>query len=264
MTNLSTKEPITWCPGCTNFLAKKSYEDALKELIDENWKKEEFVLVADIGCSSKMFDYLDVSGFNTLHGRVLPTAFGIKIGNPNLKVIGVAGDGGTYNEGLDHLIHNCRYNSDMTFIVHNNQLFALTVGQATAVTELGYKEKTHPFGVKEIPINPLVLALESGASFVARVSALDIQHMKEVLKEAIKHKGFSFVEILQPCIAFHDIREDLRKNAYKITSMSKEEAIKEAKNWSYNHKGKIPFGIFYKEERATFEESYEVLKKKMK
>src|SRR3989344_449245 len=143
--NLQTENEITWCPGCSNFFIKNIIAEAIKELIQEGKaKKEDFVSVADIGCGAKMFDYIKISGINSLHGRVLPTAFGIKVGNPNLKVLGFAGDGGTYNEGLDHLIHNARYNSNMTFIVHNNQLFALTVGQATAVTELGYKEKTHP------------------------------------------------------------------------------------------------------------------------
>lgn len=262
MPDISTKEEITWCPGCTNFFIKKSVEDALKELIAEGYRQEEFVMVTDIGCVGKMYDYLNISGINALHGRTLPTMIGIKIGNPRLKVVGFAGDGGTYNEGIEHLIHASRYNNDMNLIVYNNQVFALTVGQATAVSEEGYIEKTHPFGVKERPINPIVLALESGATFVARASSLDIPGTKEIIKQGIKHKGFSFIEIMQPCITFFDTREFLKNNSYNISTMNKEDAIKEAKKWNYEDTGKIPVGIFYKEERATFEESYDILKQR--
>jgi len=256
MTDITTKEQITWCPGCTNFLIKKAVEDALKELIAEGYKHEEFAMVADIGCAGKIYDYINISSINALHGRTLPTMTGIKIGNPKMNVIGFAGDGGTFDEGLDHFIHSCRYNNDMNFIVHNNQVFALTVGQATALTESGYTEKTHPFGVKEQPLNPIVLALESGASFVARANSLDPAAAKEIIKAGIKHKGFSFIEIIQPCITFHDFREDLRKNAYPISPMNKDDAINEAKKWNYSHGKKIPIGIFYQEDRPTFEENY--------
>jgi len=257
---ITTKEEISWCPGCTNFFIKKSVEDALKNLIAEGYKQEEFVMVTDIGCAGKMYDYLNISGINALHGRTLPTMIGIKIGNPHLKVIGFAGDGGTYDEGMDHFIHSCRYNNDMNLIVHNNQVFALTVGQATAVSQIGFKEKTHPFGVKERPINPIVLALESGATFVARANSLDIQGTKEIIQDGIKHRGFSFIEIMQPCITFFDNREILKKNSYKISTMNKEDAIKEAKKWNYEDNGKIPIGIFYKENRETFEDNYDILK----
>jgi len=258
-TNLQTKNENTWCPGCVNFLIKSSVENALKELIEQNKiNKKEFVSVADIGCGAKIFEYLDISGINSLHGRVLPTCLGIKVANPNLKVLGFGGDGGTYNEGIAHLIHSCRYNSDFNMFVFNNQIFALTVGQATASTEPGFKEKTHPEGVKEPILNPIIMALEAGASFVARINSFDIKHSKEIIKKAIQHKGFSFIEFLQPCIKFHDFSDIIKKNSYAIDSTkikTREDAIALAKQWNYDI-GKIPVGIFIEEERTTFEDNY--------
>jgi 2-oxoglutarate ferredoxin oxidoreductase subunit beta len=254
MPTLNTPITNTWCPGCPNFLILSSFKNALCNLMEEGVKKEDFVIVTDIGCNGKIYDYVDVSGFNTLHGRTLPTSFGIKCGNPKLKVIGFIGDGGAYNEGLSHFVNACRYNMDMTLIVHNNQIFSLTAGQASNVTEKGFVEKTHPLGVKERPLNPMVLALESGATFVSRISALDIVEMQRVIKEAIKHKGFSVVEIMQPCIVFHKFSDFLKTSSYKVKEMDKEEAIQEAKKWNYTHDGKIGLGIFHKRDEKTFEE----------
>ena len=120
--SLETGNENTWCAGCTNFFIKAIVKKALSQL---PYKQEEYCLVADIGCSSKMYDYLNISGIDGLHGRTLPLAFGVKLGNPNLKVIGFAGDGGTYAEGLDHFIHACRANSDFTLLVFNNEVFDL-------------------------------------------------------------------------------------------------------------------------------------------
>jgi 2-oxoglutarate/2-oxoacid ferredoxin oxidoreductase subunit beta len=257
----TTKQPITWCSGCVNFLIKQAVQQAILELIKEGIKKENFVSVVGIGCADKIYDYLDISGINGLHGRTLPLALGVKMSNPNLKVLGFSGDGGAYNEGINHLIHECRHNSDMTFIVNNNRIFALTTGQATSVTEEKFKEKTNLEGVLEVPINPIALVLESGASFVARLNAFEIKENVKVLKQAIKHKGFSFIEFLQPCIQFNNFSDFIKQNCYKINPMEFKESLKKANEWNYNNKGKIPIGIFYKKERAIFEEKREVLKK---
>jgi len=252
---LDTKIKNTWCPGCPNFLILDAFKRAVCELVASGQKKkEELVVVTDIGCNAKIYDYVGLSGINGLHGRILPLAFGIKSGNPNLKPICFGGDGGTYNEGLSHFLNACRYNMDMTLIVHNNQVFSLTAGQASAVTEQGFVEKTHPFGIKEKPFNPVVLALESGASFVARVSALDIVEMKRVMEQAISHKGFSFVEILQPCIVFHNNSDFLRTSTYKINEMDFENALREARKWNYSQEGKVGVGIFFRKQERTFEQ----------
>lgn len=269
--NLNTKNVNTWCPGCTNFLIKESFSKVVSEIIGETKGKlgsKDFVMITDIGCNAKIYDYLGLCGFNTIHGRVLPTMFGIKIGNPNLKVIGFGGDGGTYAEGVSHFIHACRNNPDITMLVFNNQVFALTVGQATPTTESGFREKTNPKGTFEKPLNPITLALVSGASFVARLSALDIEFSKNIIKQAIEHKGFSFIDILQPCMKFHDVSDFLRKNCYKIKPMKFEQALEKAQEWDYEYTNdkdkKIPVGIFYKEAREIFEEKREILAKLMK
>ena len=217
-----------------------------------------------IGCHGKMFDYLNLKGINTLHGRVLPTMLGIKVGNPNLNVLGFSGDGDAYGEGMAHLVHAARYNADMKYFVHNNQVFALTVGQPTPTTEMGFKDKTNPLGVKNPPLNPIKLMLASGATFVARVFA-DVKQIEWVMKEAMKHKGFAFIEILQPCIIFHkDIgyKEKtyfLEKTGHDKTKFN--DAWKKAHEFDYNVAKKIPLGIFYQVEKTTFTDKWPQLKK---
>jgi len=254
--NLDTKQEITWCPGCQAFSVLSSVKKAVSELISDGMRKEDFVMTTGIGCHGKIFDYIDISGVYCLHGRPVPTAIGIKLGNPELNVIAVGGDGDTYAEGISHFIHASRYNADMTLIVLNNQTFALTTGQATPTSQEGFKTKVEPGGEFLKPLNPLVLALESGATFVARANAKDIEGTAEVLEKAIKHKGFSFVEMIQSCLQFNLDMNDLDKLVYKIKgNKNKKKALELAREWDYNsNKGKIPIGIFYEEEKETLGE----------
>ncbi len=264
MTDLSTKAKPTWCPGCYNFQILAGVKNALsKQISMKKAKKDDFAMVSGIGCHAKIFDYLNLNGINTLHGRVLPTCLGMKVGNPNLKIIGFSGDGDAYAEGMEHLIHAARYNMDVKYIVHDNQVFALTVGQPTPTTELGFKDKTNPLGVKLMPINPIKLMLTAGASFVARVFA-DANQVEWVLQRALEHKGFAFIEILQPCIIFHpDI--GLKEKTYSLeeekhNKNSFEEAMKKADEFDYNKASRVPLGIFYQKERETFEDKWPQLK----
>lgn len=264
MTNLSTKSKITWCPGCYNFQILAGVKNYLENKIKTPKEKENYSIVAGIGCHAKMFDYLNLNGINTLHGRVLPTCLGLKIGNPNLNVIGFSGDGDAYAEGMEHLIHACRYNSDIKYFVHNNQVFALTVGQSTPTTEQGFKDKTNPEGVKLKPINPIKLMLASGATFVARVFA-DMKQIEWILEEAFKHKGFAFIEIIQPCLIFH-ADKDYKEKTYNLQEKNHNknsygDAMKKAEEFDYNKIEKIPLGIFYQKEEKSFEEIFEQLKK---
>ncbi len=258
MKEISTEEKITWCPGCTNFSLLFSFKKAISELIDEGKiDKKKIVVVTGIGCHGKIHNYLNLSSINVLHGRVLPILYGIKIANPNLVGIGFAGDADAYNEGIEHLIHCARYNFDITYIVHNNQTLALTTGQPTATTQKGIFTKVLKDSLKEQPLNPIKLILSLNASFVARGFALEIEHLKEIFKKAILHKGFSFVEVLQPCVVHNDTREYIRKKIYKIEPGSFEKAWKKANEWDYSYDGKkIPIGIFYISKQETFEEKY--------
>ena len=259
MTEIFTKAKNTWCPGCWNFQVLAG----MKKLLEgENLK--DYAIVTGIGCHGKIFDYLNINGLNTLHGRVLPTCLGIKVGNPNLNVIGFSGDGDAYAEGISHLIHAARYNADIKYIVHNNQVFALTVGQPTPTTERGFKDKTNPLGVKNQPLNPIALMLNAGATFVARVFA-DMKQVSWVLKEAMKHKGFAFIEILQPCLIFHPDK-GYKEKTYMLEKAGHDkksfsQALKKAQEFDYDNVKKIPLGIFYQVEKETFEEKWPQLVK---
>jgi 2-oxoglutarate ferredoxin oxidoreductase subunit beta len=242
----------------------------LAKQVEAGKNKDDFAIATGIGCHAKIFDYLNLNGINTLHGRVLPACLGMKMGNPNLSIIGFAGDGDAYAEGISHLIHAARYNSDINYLVHNNQVFALTVGQPTPTTEQGFVDKTTPLGVKVPPLNPIKLMLSAGATFVARVFA-DSKQIQWVLEEALKHKGFAFIEVLQPCIIFHPdkgYKEKtyfLEKTGHDKTSFA--QAYKKSLEFDYNKVRKIPLGIFYQTSRETFEEQLpqiEVLQHKKK
>jgi len=268
--DLNTTATPTWCPGCFNFQILAGIKSGLDEEIKKGKKKDDFAIVSGIGCHAKIFDYVNLNGINTLHGRVLPTCLGMKAGNPNLNVLGFSGDGDAYAEGMEHLIHAARFNSDFKYFVHNNQVFALTVGQPTPVTELGYKDKTNPLGVKFQPLNPIKLMLAAGCGFVARVYAEKSQ-VEHVFREAMKHKGFAFIEILQPCIIFHNDKGYIEKT-YSLEKEGHDKinfdaAWKKADEFDYNTVKKIPLGIFYQKEKPILEDLYpqlaELKKKKI-
>ncbi|MEM5861166.1 MAG: thiamine pyrophosphate-dependent enzyme [Candidatus Aenigmatarchaeota archaeon] len=252
----------TWCPGCSNFAILAATKKALTSLAEE--KKIELrnvVLVVGIGCHAKIYDYLELSSYYALHGRVLPSLLGIKLGNPELIPIGFAGDGDTYAEGMNHFIHACKRNANIKLFVNNNKVFALTTGQVTPTSEKGFIGSTTPFGSYEKPLNPISIALFAGATFVARAYALDVEHLAKIMKEAILHKGFAFVDILQPCITYHNTISYFSQRIYKLEDVahnqkSFEDAIKKALEWDYSlsQDAKIPIGIFYKVEKETFEE----------
>jgi len=249
--DLNTQEINTWCPGCLNFSILTAVKQSLTELVnDQKIKQKDIVAVTGIGCSSIIYDYLNLNAFYGLHGRVLPVALGIKTANPKLTVIGFSGDGDTYAEGMAHFIHLCRYNPDLTMIVHNNQVFALTTGQATPTSEKGFKGRSTPQGIQEAPINPIALALISGAGFVARGSCFEINHLQKLIKSAILYPGFALIDVLQPCIAYHNTTEFLKKHTYQLKKDGYEfsQALKLSLEYDYslNPRAKIPLGIFCK------------------
>ncbi|MFH1521662.1 MAG: thiamine pyrophosphate-dependent enzyme [archaeon] len=255
MKNLKTNSENTWCPGCPNHMIL----EAVKQTItNSKHKQTDFAITTDIGCHAKIFDYLNLSGINCLHGRAIPTAIGMKLGNPNLKVLTFAGDGAAYAEGIAHFIHAFKYNADMTLILHDNQSFSLTTGQPTPTSQQGYISKSEPLGVFDKPMNPIKLALASNATFVARTDARDIPHMVEMFTKAIAHKGFSFVEVIQDCLVFNLDANNKCKQMYKIkTNTNKKTAEKLADEFDYNSKnGKIPLGIIYQSKEPTLEEKW--------
>ena len=244
----------TWCPGCGNFGVWAGLKQALLELGLEPYQ---VLIVYDIGCAGNGANFIRTYAFHSLHGRTLPVAVGAKLGNKNLTVIAVSGDGGCYGEGIQHLIHSARYNVDITVLVSNNQRFSLTTGQASPTTAEEIITKTTPFGEIKKPINPLLLSLDAGASFVARGFAGDQGHLKELIKQAIEHRGFSHLDILQPCVSFNkeNTYEWYRSTVYKLEehrykSNNKNKAVEKAGESGLA--GKLPIGVLYKEEGKTY------------
>ncbi len=262
--SLGTDEPITWCPGCPNFMILAAFKQTLQRMISVGkMKQTDFAITTDIGCHAKMFDYLNLSGIYCLHGRALPTATGITLGNPNKKVVTFAGDGAVYSEGMGHLIPAFRYNSDMTLILHDNQSFSLTTGQPTPTSQKGYQSKAKPQGEENNPLNPLMIALGAGATFIARTNARDIPHMVAVFGKAMKHKGFSFVEVIQDCLIFNLDINNKDKLMYNVKDNSDFDiACKLAREFDYNSKaGKIPIGVLYQKKADALSDKWGQLKK---
>ncbi len=258
----------TWCLGCGNFRIESTAKQAFIELINKGkLKKENIVILSGIGCHAKISDYINVNSFYSLHGRVTAPATGIKIGNPALSVVGFAGDGDAYGEGLAHLIFAAKRNSDITMVIHDNRTYALTTGQFTPTSPKGFPGKSTPDGSFEEPFNPLELMIASGATFIARSFVGNPKHLKEIIKQAILHKGFSFVEVLQPCVAFYNTFEFYRRKVYELKKHNvsdRNSAMKKIREWDYindEKAKKIPIGVFYKIKKPVFEDNLVKTKK---
>ncbi len=264
MKNLGTYAKNTWCPGCGNFAIFNAIKAVLNALAEEGFSLERVVLVSGIGCHAKIVDYVNVNSFYAIHGRVTPVAEGIKLAKPDLKVIGFAGDGDAYGEGLEHLIFAAKRNIDITMIIHNNRVYGLTTGQYTPTSPLNFKGRSTPQGTKELPLNPLELMLASGGTFIARGYSHGIDLLKRIFKEAIMHKGFSLVDILQVCVTFYNLYEYYTDKVYELKNhniQSYDEALKKIREWDYNSDAPIALGTFYKKESPTFDDNFLTLGK---
>jgi 2-oxoglutarate ferredoxin oxidoreductase subunit beta len=250
-----------WCPGCGNFGILRAVN---KALVDLNIEPHQVLMVSGIGQAGKLPHYTRCNVFNSLHGRPVPPAIGAKIANPDLIVIAVSGDGDAYGEGGNHFIHAARRNHDITYLVHNNQVYGLTKGQASPTSDLGYITKTTPFGAPP-PVNPLTLTIVSGASFVGRGFSGDIDHLADLIKKGINHKGFALIDILQPCVSFNHVNTNdwYRERVYKLEDENgynpedRGAALEKAGEWGE----RIPIGLVYKKEAPTFEEQFPALSK---
>jgi 2-oxoglutarate/2-oxoacid ferredoxin oxidoreductase subunit beta len=262
--DLGTKAINTWCIGCGNFAILNAIKAVIGQLEAEAFPLENIVLVSGIGCHAKIVDYVNVNSFYSLHGRVIPPATGMKIANPGLKVIGHSGDGDAYGEGIEHLIFAAKRNVDITVIVHNNRVYGLTTGQYTPTSPEGYKGRSTPFGVKEMPLNPLEIMLSSGATFIARGASGSLELLKRIFKEAMAHKGFSIVDVLQPCVTYNNLYDYYDKRVYELKDHDPydyDKALGKIREWDYNKDAGIPLGIFYKKESPVFECSPDAGKK---
>jgi 2-oxoglutarate ferredoxin oxidoreductase subunit beta len=260
LTDLNTPHKNTWCPGCGNFGILSAVKTALVEL---GLEREHAAIVSGIGCHGKISDYVNVNTFHGIHGRVLPIATGIKLANPDLTVIGFSGDADCYDEGWDHFCHAVRRNMDITLIVHNNMILGLTTGQTTATSQTGFRSKSTPFGSVVPPLNPIAHALISNGTFVARGFAGDPKHLTSLIVEAIKHKGFNYVDVFQPCVTFNYLNtyEWFRSRIYKLEETGhditdRQKALEKSFEWG----DRIPIGIFYKEDKPTYRDNLPHLK----
>ena len=300
--DFASDQEVKWCPGCGDYSILKQVQSILPEI---GIKRENMVFVSGIGCSSRFPYYMNTYGIHSIHGRAPAVATGIKLANPELNVWIITGDGDGLSIGGNHFIHLMRRNLDVNILLFNNEIYGLTKGQFSPTSQLGLKTKSSPFGVIDQPFNPLSLALGSGATFVSRTLDREPKSLREVLLEAQKHKGTSFVEIYQNCVIFNDgvfdeftnkatkedanlylengkplkFGKDLSKGIIlenfepKIIDIT--ENIDESKLWIHDEtsilKAQIlarfnfdeefsdfprPFGVFYKKNRASYEETF--------
>lgn len=260
--DFNTRRKPTWCTGCGNYGIWNSLK---KAFINLNLMPHEIVAVYGIGCSGNGVNFLKTCAFHTLHGRTLPVATGVKLANHKLNVLVMSGDGDGVGIGGNHFIHTCRRNINITHLLHDNKIYGLTTGQASPTSDTGLKTRSTPSGVLEMPVNPVLLALASGATFVARGFAGDIKHLSEIIVKAIKHKGYSFIDILQPCITFNKAYDYnfYRERIYKLEELKNydnknlDEAIKKSMDVE-----KIPVGIFYRVEKTVYEEKLKQIERK--
>ena len=247
-----------WCPGCGNFPILKAFKDAMAEL---GIKPHQYMLVSGIGQAAKFPHYTKGNTFNGLHGRALPVATGIRLANHGMPVIVTTGDGDCYGEGGNHLMAAIRRNINIKLFVHDNQIYGLTKGQPSPTTNEGMVTKNMPFGVISGQFNPIALAVALDCSFAARAFAGDTEHLKGIVKEAIGHKGFTLVDILQPCVSFNKVNtyDWYRQRVYKVGQehdpTNRVKAFEKALEWG----DRIPLGIIYRHDRPTFEERLSVL-----
>jgi 2-oxoglutarate ferredoxin oxidoreductase subunit beta len=250
-----------WCPGCGNFGILRALDKALVTL---KLEPHQVLMVSGIGQAGKLPHYSRGNVFNSLHGRALPVAIGAKIANPELTVIAIGGDGDGYGEGGNHFLHSLRRNHDITYLVHDNQVYGLTKGQASPTSDEGFITKTTPEGASPA-INPIGVAIMAGASFVARAFAGDIDYLALLIQKGIRHQGLALIDILQPCVSFNhkNTFKWYRERVYKLdeekgySSGDKKQALEKAQEWGE----RIPIGIIYEQKRPTFEDRLPALEK---
>lgn len=244
-----------WCPGCGDFGVLKAVQTAASRL---GIAPHNLMIVSGIGCSSNLPGFIHAYGTHSLHGRAVPVATGIHLANTELKVVITGGDGDGYGIGIGHLIHAMRRNLDVTYVVMDNQIYGLTTGQASPTTTKGHKTKSTPAGNAEMPLNPLALAISSGATYVARGFSGEAKQLAELIQNGMAHRGFSLIDVFSPCVTYNKINTYpwFKERVYKL----------EDENWDTSdfHKSmakafewgeRIPLGVFYNSDQPTYEDS---------
>ena len=248
-----------WCPGCGNFNILDSLKNALTDL---RLDPHDVLMVGGIGQAAKLPQYISANSFCGLHGRSVPPAAAAKIVNPRLTVIINSGDGDSYGEGGNHFIHNIRRNIDIAHFIHDNQVYGLTKGQASPTADPGSVTPVQVEGNLNIPFNPVLMAIAAGAGFVARSFSGKPDHLREMMKQAIRFKGYAMVDILQPCVSFNKINTFAWYNqrVYELDGAYDNTDRAAAMIKSMEFGDRIPIGVLYQKEQPTFHEQHEVLR----
>lgn len=250
-----------WCPGCGNFGILNAVKKALVKL---DKQPSEVLLCSGIGQAGKFPHYVRANVFNGLHGRSVPAAFAAKMANPKLTVFAIGGDGDMYGEGGNHLLHAMRRNIDITVLVHNNQVYGLTKGQASPTQAEGVKTNLQPEGVITRPLNPLTLAISQKCSWVGRGFSGKPDHLAELIQKAVENRGFSLLDILQPCVTFNKINTFAwyRSRVYELDSSYNASdyhgAYDKAEEWGE----RIPIGVIYRNPAKSYHEYWPQLKER--
>lgn len=244
----------TWCKGCGIYSIFAALKKAALAL---DLDPEQLVIVTGIGCHGRLNSYFRAYGFHGLHGRTLPVASGVKLSNPSLSVVGISGDGDAYSIGLGHFIHSIRRNINITYLVVDNRVYALTQGQTSPTSEMGYVSSSTPYGSKERNLNGPQLALSSGGTFVARGFSGYPTQLASLIEKGMKHKGFALIEVLSPCVTHNKVNtyQWFRRNIYNLDKDSIYNARDKKQAWERLNKGKkIPIGLIYVEKRPSYED----------
>jgi len=247
-----------WCPGCGNFALLEAVKGGL---VAAGLEPHDVLFVSGIGQAAKAPHYLNANVFDGLHGRALPVATGAKLANPELTVVVESGDGCCYGEGGNHFLAAVRRNIDITMIVHDNQIYGLTKGQASPTSQEGHVTKAQPHGVALEPFNPIAIAVAMHAGFVARSFTGDADHLVEMIQLAIAHPGFALIDVLQPCISFNRVNTFAwyKKRCYHLPAEYDPRDHEEAMKRSYEWGDRIPIGVIYRNDRPPFEKHFPAL-----
>jgi 2-oxoglutarate ferredoxin oxidoreductase subunit beta len=250
-----------WCPGCGDFGVLKSLKEAIVEL---GIAPHKVLVVSGIGCSSNLPGFIHAYGVHSLHGRSLPVATGAALANHDLHVVAVGGDGDGYGIGMAHFIHAMRRNLNLTYIVMDNEVYGLTTGQASPTTTEGHKTKSTPRGNVEKPVQPLALAIATGATYVARGFSAEQKQLTKLIAGAIAHRGFSLIDVFSPCVTFNKINTYpwFKERVYKLEDGPYDPtdlmaAMEKSLEWG----SRIPIGLLYRHEKPTYEDTEPVLTK---
>jgi len=245
-----------WCPGCGDFSVLKAVKMAAAKAAVA---PKDLVVVSGIGCSSNLPGYVHAYGVHSLHGRAVAVATGIRLANTDLKVVITGGDGDGYGIGIGHFIHAMRRNLDLTYVVMDNQVYGLTTGQASPTTMKEMRTKSTPRGNVELPINPIALALVSGATYIARGFSGDPGQMADLIAGGIRHKGFALIDVFSPCVTYNMLNTYpwFKKRVYKLEDEAgySPDNGKAALDKSFEWGDRIPIGLFYKDDQPTYEDS---------